>query len=87
MPLDAIDQRILAALQRDARLSFEQLAERVGLSSSAVLRRVRRLEGDGVIAGYSALVAPASAHWGILWPRVKRVATGSSSEKNTSWYI
>lgn len=58
MPLDAIDQRILAALQRDARLSFEQLAERVGLSSSAVLRRVRRLEGDGVIAGYSALVAP-----------------------------
>ena len=56
--LDAIDQRIIAALQQDARLSFEQLAERVGLSSSAVLRRVRRLEGDGVITGYSAQVAP-----------------------------
>ena len=56
--LDAIDQRIIAALQDDARLSFEQLAERVGLSASAVLRRVRRLEGGGVITGYSARVAP-----------------------------
>ena len=46
--LDAIDQRIIEALQQDARLSFEQLAERVGLSSSAVLRRVRRL---GVVHG------------------------------------
>ena len=65
IPLDAIDQRILAALQRDARLSFEQLAERVGLSSSAVLRRVRRLEGDGVICGYSALVAPERVGLGL----------------------
>jgi Lrp/AsnC family leucine-responsive transcriptional regulator len=57
-PLDAVDQRILAALQQDARLSYEQLAERVGLSSSTVLRRVRRLEEGGVIVGYRALVAP-----------------------------
>jgi len=56
--LDAIDQRIIAALRQDARLTFEQLAERVGLSSSAVLRRVRRLESDGVITGYAAQVAP-----------------------------
>jgi Lrp/AsnC family transcriptional regulator, leucine-responsive regulatory protein len=58
IPLDAIDQRIISALQQDARLSFEQLAEHVGLSSSTVLRRVRRLESGGVITGYSALVAP-----------------------------
>lgn len=56
-PLDAVDQRILAALQQDARLSYEQLAERVGLSASAVLRRVRRLEESGVITGYQAVVA------------------------------
>ncbi len=54
---DAIDLRLLAALQADARLSYEQLAERVGLSSSAVLRRVKRLEQAGVITGYSAQVA------------------------------
>ncbi len=65
IPLDAIDQRIIEALQQDARLSFEQLAERVGLSSSAVLRRVRRLEADGVITGYSAQVAPERVGLGL----------------------
>lgn len=56
--LDAIDRRLLAALQADGRASFEQLAAAAGLSPSAVLRRVRRLEDDGVIGGYVALVAP-----------------------------
>ena len=56
--LDAVDRRILDALQHDARLSYEQLAERVSLSSSTVLRRVRRLEEAGVIVGYRAVVAP-----------------------------
>lgn len=56
--IDAVDQRILDALQQDARLSYEQLAERVSLASSTVLRRVRRLEDAGVITGYRALVAP-----------------------------
>jgi len=56
--LDAIDRRMLDALQADGRLTFDALAERVGLSPSAVLRRVRRLEQEGVIAGYRALVIP-----------------------------
>jgi Lrp/AsnC family transcriptional regulator, leucine-responsive regulatory protein len=54
LKLDAIDRRILAALQRDARLTNVQLAEEVGLSPSPCLRRVRILEEAGVIAGYHA---------------------------------
>jgi len=52
--LDAIDRRILAALQRDARLSNVQLAEEVNLSPSPCLRRVRQLEAAGLISGYHA---------------------------------
>jgi Lrp/AsnC family leucine-responsive transcriptional regulator len=54
--LDAIDRRILAELQRDGRLPIVELAERVGLSATPCLRRVKRLESDGVIARYAALV-------------------------------
>jgi len=55
--LDAFDRRILAALQRSGRMTYDELAGVVGLSASAVLRRVRRLEADGVITGYVALVS------------------------------
>ena len=54
--LDAIDRRMIAALQKQARLSFEDLGGQVGLSASAALRRVRRLEEAGVLAGYAARV-------------------------------
>ncbi len=56
MTLDAIDQRILAELQKNARLSNVELAERAGLSPSPCLRRVRTLEEQGIIKGYAALV-------------------------------
>lgn len=59
-PVDAIDRKILAELQRDGRLTVTELAHRVGLSVSPCHRRVRELERDGVIAGYRALVDPAS---------------------------
>ncbi|HVI49645.1 MAG TPA: Lrp/AsnC family transcriptional regulator [Candidatus Sulfotelmatobacter sp.] len=52
--LDAIDRRILSALQRDGRLTNVQLAEEVGLSPSPCLRRVRLLEEAGIIDGYHA---------------------------------
>jgi len=52
--LDAIDRRIVAELQADARLSNVQLAEKVGLSPSPCLRRVKRLEQAGYIEGYRA---------------------------------
>ena len=54
--VDAIDQRILVALQKNARLSNVQLAEQVGLSESACLRRVRQLEQSGIIDRYVMLV-------------------------------
>jgi Lrp/AsnC family leucine-responsive transcriptional regulator len=54
--LDAIDRRIIAALQADGRLSNLELAERVGLSPSPCLRRVRRLEADGYIEAYRAVL-------------------------------
>ena len=54
--LDAIDRRLLAALQENGRLSATELAERVGLTTSPCLRRLRLLEQAGVIRGYAALV-------------------------------
>lgn len=56
--LDDIDRLILRELQSDGRLSNQDLADRVGLSPSPCLRRVRMLEAAGVIAGYRAVVAP-----------------------------
>ena len=57
-PLDAIDRRILRALQRDSSLSNVALAAEVGLSPSPCLARVRALEASGAIAKYVALVNP-----------------------------
>ena len=54
--LDAIDCRIVAALQADGRLTNLELAERVGLSPSPCLRRVKRLERDGYIETYRAML-------------------------------
>jgi len=59
MKLDRTDNLILAALQRDGRLTNRELAERVHLSESACLRRVRALEEAGVIDGYTAHVNQA----------------------------
>ena len=56
--LDAIDRAILAELQREGRLSNLDLAQRVHLSPSACLRRVKMLEDSGVIAQYVALLNP-----------------------------
>lgn len=65
MKLDAIDRRILAALQRDARLTNVQLAEEIGLSPSPCLRRVRILEEAGVIGGYHAALDRAALGLGL----------------------
>ena len=59
--LDATDRKILAALQREGRLSNADLAERINLSPSACHRRVARLEAEGVIRGYAALLEPKAA--------------------------
>jgi Lrp/AsnC family leucine-responsive transcriptional regulator len=63
--LDDVDWRILDELQKDGRLSFNELSRRVHLSSPAVAERVRRLREAGVITGYRALVDPQRAGYGI----------------------
>jgi Lrp/AsnC family leucine-responsive transcriptional regulator len=56
--LDSIDRHILEVLQRDGRIANQTLADTVGLSPSACLRRVRNLEEAGVITGYVAVLDP-----------------------------
>ncbi|HEA50730.1 Lrp/AsnC family transcriptional regulator [Marinobacter antarcticus] len=58
LELDKLDQHILAILQKDGRISNQQLAEQIGLSPAACWRRVRSLEETGIITGYSAQLAP-----------------------------
>jgi Lrp/AsnC family leucine-responsive transcriptional regulator len=58
MKLDNYDRRILAALQQEGRLTNQELADRIGLSPSPCLRRVRALEEAGVITGYRAHLDP-----------------------------
>jgi Lrp/AsnC family leucine-responsive transcriptional regulator len=56
MEIDRYDRRILDELQRDGRISNQELAERIGLSPAPCLRRVRALERSGLITGYRALL-------------------------------
>lgn len=58
MTLDSIDLRILDVLQVEGRISVNNLAERIGLSASPTLRRLRHLEDTGVIRGYRAEIDP-----------------------------
>lgn len=63
---DDIDHRILRELTRDARMSNLHLAERIGLSPSACLRRVQELERTGVIKGYRAVLDPEAMGRGFV---------------------
>ena len=63
--MDGLDRRILIELQRDGSVTNAWLAQALGLSQSAMSERVRRLEQDGHIAGYRALVSPASLGLGL----------------------
>ncbi|WP_460070426.1 Lrp/AsnC family transcriptional regulator [Streptomyces sp. YKOK-I1] len=58
--MDAIDRAIIAELERDGRLTNVELAQRVGLTAGPCLRRVQRLEADGIVRGYRAVIDPAS---------------------------
>ena len=65
MPLDLVDRRMLEILQREGRLPNAALAERLHMSPSPCLRRLRALEQDGVIAGYRAVVDRAKLGLGL----------------------
>src|SRR5688500_608209 len=64
LAMDEIDRQIVALLRQDARRSFQSIGMRVSLSAPAVKRRVDRLEADGVVRGYTALVDPGRFGWG-----------------------
>ena len=63
--IDEIDKKIIAALQAEGRLPIVDLADRVGLSPTPCQRRVKRLEEEGVITRYAALVSPAAMGSGL----------------------
>lgn len=78
--LDIIDDKILRELGRDARIPNVRLAERVGLSPSACLRRVQEMERSGLIKGYRAVVDRVQLGTGL----VAYVAVGLSSHTKAS---
>jgi Lrp/AsnC family leucine-responsive transcriptional regulator len=59
MTIDDIDRKVLTELQEDARLSYAELGRRVGLTTPAVIERVRKLEDAKIITGYRAEIDPA----------------------------
>jgi Lrp/AsnC family leucine-responsive transcriptional regulator len=81
--LDAIDRRILQVLQAQGRITYDELAAQVSLSSSATLRRVKRLEETGVIAGYVALVAPERVGLGLTAYINVRLEKNTDSHKRS----
>lgn len=83
-PLDSTDWNILRELQRDARLSYNELGRRVGLSAPAAAQRVRKLEGAGVITGYGAQINPARVGMPLLALVEMRCAPGHCLLKTTT---
>ena len=63
--MDDVDRRILKVLEADARTSLRKIAEEVGVALGTVSNRVRRLESLGVIRGYTVLLDPDKAGWGL----------------------
>ena len=64
--LDRVGREIVKILQEDARISFNEIGRRVGLSSPAAAERVRKLEEAGIIRGYKAIVEPMKVGYSIM---------------------
>ncbi|MDJ0344015.1 Lrp/AsnC family transcriptional regulator [Streptomyces sp. H10-C2] len=64
--LDSVDTRLLELVQAEGRITLSELGRRVSLSPAAVAERIRRLESNGTITGYSAVVAPDRLGYGML---------------------
>ena len=77
--MDDIDRRILSTLQAEGRLPMVDLAERVGLSPTPCQRRVKRLEEEGVIERYAALVSPPAV--GLALQAMVQVTLDDHSER------
>lgn len=79
--IDDIDRRILAMLQRNARVSNAEIAREVGMAASAIYERIRKLEERGVIRGYSARLDPRKLGYGLVaFVSIKTAAMGKAAE-------
>ena len=78
---DAVDARILDALQRNGRVPQVEIAREVGLAPSAVLERMRKLESKGIIRGYAALLSPKATGLGMLAFVAVRTAEVAGEDK------
>ncbi len=79
------DRLLLQELQKDSRLTMQQLGERVGMSSSACWRRIRNLEESGVIDRYAVLVNPRKA--GFSLSSMTHVSLARHEEKNVENFV
>jgi len=77
MQLDDTDRRLLAVLLEDARISQRGLAQRIGVAQGTITNRLRRLEGLGVIKGYTVLLEPESIGWSMTVITGLRIEKGS----------
>lgn len=85
--MDSIDRAILSLLQVDGRIPNNELADRIGLSPSPCLRRVRHLEASGAIAGYTALVNRASigrSYEPLVWVTLSMITRVSMTDFETA---
>ena len=83
--LDRRDRRILAELQRDSRLTTQELAERVDMSTSATWRRVRSLEEDGIIERYAAILNAKKSGFGLS--SMVHVSLARHEQKNVEHFV
>jgi DNA-binding Lrp family transcriptional regulator len=83
--LEAKDQALLAELQVDSRLTMQELADRVGMSTSACWRRVKALEGSGVISRYAVIVDAKKAGFGLS--SMVHVSLARHEQKNVDHFI
>lgn len=83
--LEAKDQALLAELQVDSRLTMQELADRVGMSTSACWRRVKALESSGVISRYAVIVDAKKAGFGLS--SMVHVSLARHEQKNVDHFI
>ncbi len=83
--LEVKDRRLLAELQRDSRLTMQELADRIGMSTSACWRRVKSLEEEGVINRYAVIVDPKLAGFGLS--SMVHVSLARHEQKNVDHFI
>jgi len=83
--LEEKDQRLLAELQRDSRLTMQDLADKVGMSTSACWRRVKALEASGVISRYAVVVDAKKAGFGLS--SMVHVSLARHEQKNVDHFI